>query len=208
MNFLLNYYLKTYKYDLINKFRYKNTKKLPKLKKIILNFECRTAELKKLTSALLAVELITNQKGVLITAKQPNIALKIRKGNPIGCKITLQKTRMFDFLTKIIVEITPKLKNFNGFKLNRELKKSMFSYELHDTFIFSELENNYYLFHTLPKLAITIITTSKKKDELLYILKLIKLFFEKRDTANMTQMVECNLAKIKVKGSSPFICLG
>lgn len=179
MNFLLNFYLKTYKYDLINKFCYQNTKKLPKFKKIVLNFECRTTDLKKLTSALLAFELIANQKGILTIAKQANIVLKIRKGDPIGCKITLQKNNMLYFLTKIIVEITPKLKNFTGFNLNKKLKTNVFSYELHDTFVFSELENNYYLFHTLPKFAITIITTSKKKDELLYILKLIKLFFEK-----------------------------
>jgi large subunit ribosomal protein L5 len=181
MNFLLNFYLKTYKYDLINRFPYNHTKNLPKLKKIVLNFECKTTELKRLTSALLAVELITNQRGVLTTAKQSDIVLKIRKGNPTGCKITLQKNNMFHFLTKLIVEITPKLKNFNGFKVNRKLKKNMFSYELRDTFVFPELENNYYLFNNLPKLGMTIVTTSKKKEELLYMLRLIKLSFEKKE---------------------------
>jgi ribosomal protein L5 len=88
---------------------------------------------------------------------------------------------MFHFLTKLIVEITPKLKNFNGFKVNRKLKKNMFSYELRDTFVFPELENNYYLFNNLPKLGMTIVTTSKKKEELLYMLRLIKLSFEKKE---------------------------
>lgn len=206
MNFLLNFYLKTYKYDLVNKFFYTNTKRLPKIKQITLNFKCKTTELKTLTSALLATELIANKKGILTVTKKPNIILKTRKGNPVGCKITLKKNNMLNFLTKIIVEITPKLKKFDGFTLNRKLKKNMFSFELHDTFIFTELENNYYLFNTLPKLGISIVTTSKKKEELLYILQLMKLYFSKK-AANITQLVECDLAKIKDKSSNLFICL-
>ena len=179
MNFLLNFYLKTYKYDLINKFFYKSTKELPKIKQITLNFKCKTTELKTLTSTLLATELISKKRGVLTITKKPNIVLKTKKGNPIGCKITLRKKNLLNFLIKIIIEITPKLKKFDGFKLNRKLKKNMFSFELHDTFIFNELESNYYLFNTLPKLGISIITTSQKKTELLYMLQLMKLYFKK-----------------------------
>jgi ribosomal protein L5 len=62
MNFLEHFYLKTLKYDLSNRFLYKNTKELPKLKKIILNFGCKTSDLKQLSASLLALELITNQK--------------------------------------------------------------------------------------------------------------------------------------------------
>ena len=79
MNILENYYKKVIKYDLINKFFYTDIKKLPRLKKIILNFKCSTVELKKLISALLTIEIITNQKGILITARKPNIFLKIKK---------------------------------------------------------------------------------------------------------------------------------
>jgi len=171
MQFLINFYLKTLKYDLTNKFCYKNTKELPKIKKIILNFGCNTTELKSLSSSLLALKLITNQKGNLTITKHSNIFLKIRKGNPIGCKITLRKTRMFNFLTKIIIQIFPQLKNFYGFNVTRKLKKNMFSYELHETFNFTELENNYYLFNNLPNLGITIVISSKAKEELIFILK-------------------------------------
>lgn len=171
MPFLINFYLKTLKYDLANKFFYKNTKELPKIKKIILNFGCNTTELKSLSSSLLALKLITHQKGNLTITKHSNIFLKIRKGNPIGCKVTLRKTRMFNFLTKIIIQIFPQLKNFYGFNVTRKLKKNMFSYELHETFNFTELENNYYLFNNLPNVGITIVISSKVKEELIFILK-------------------------------------
>ena len=59
------------------------------------------------------------------------------------------------------------------------IKKKMFSYELQNTFSFSELENNYYLFNSVPKLSITIVTTSNTKEELFYILQLIKVILKK-----------------------------
>lgn len=178
MHFLENFYFKTLKYDLINKFVYDNTNKLPKLKKIILNFGSKTADIKQLSSGLLAFELIANQKGVLTTTKKSNILLKIRKGNPTGCKLTLQKYNLFNFLKKTIIEIFPKLKNFNGFTRNRKIKKNALSYELHDTFSFSELERHYYFFNNLPKLDITIITTTKNKKELKFILKSLQFPFK------------------------------
>lgn len=207
MHFLEKFYFKTLKYDLINKFTYNNTNKLPKLKKVTLNFGSKTADAKQLASSLLAFELFANQKGILTTTKKPNILLKIRKGNPTGCKLTLQKHNLFNFFGKTIIEIFPKLKNFSGFNINRKLKKNAFSYELQDTFSFSELEDHYYLFSNLPKLDVIIVTTAKNKKELLFLLRSLqfplKNWFIK---ANVTQLVECNLAKIKVKGSNPFIC--
>ena len=175
MDFLTNFYLKNYKYDLINKFFYLDTKNLPQIKHITLNFKCDKSELKHITSSLLAIELMTHQKAFLTTAKKPNIILKIRKGYPIGCKITLKKKKMIGFLIRIILKITPKLKNLKDLKLKKTLQNDMFSYEFHDAFIFSELKSNYYLFNTLPKLTINVMTTSKKKEELIYILQLIKI---------------------------------
>ena len=110
MYFLNYFYNKNLKLDLINKFFYTDLKKLPKLKKIIVNFQCETTELKSIASSLLALELITKQKGILTKAKQPNLFLKIRKGNPKGCKLFIKKTSMLKFFTKNIIEIFPKIK--------------------------------------------------------------------------------------------------
>lgn len=178
MHLLEKFYSKTLKYELINKFKYNKTKNLPKLEKIILNFGCKTADIKQLASCLLAIELITNQKGTLTTTKHANILFKIRKGNPTGCKITLQKFKLFNFLYKTLSEVFPRLKNFTGFIVTKKLKKRTFSYELHETFSFSELESHYYLFNNLPKLNVTMVTSSKTKTELLYLLKAFQFPFK------------------------------
>ena len=174
MPFLEDFYLKTLRYDLINKFIYNSPNKLPKLKKIVLNFGSKTADIKELSSSLLAFELISNQRGVLTKTKKSNILLKIRKGNPTGCKVTLHKFNLFTFFEKTLVEIFPRLKNFTGLNLTRKIKKNTFSYELHDTFSFTELESHYYYFNNLPKLDVTIVTTSTNKTELIFILKSLK----------------------------------
>lgn len=171
MYFLEKFYNKTIKYDIINKLMFNNTKKLPKIEKIILSFSYKTTDLKVLSSSLLALELITNQKGTITKAKKSNILFKIRKGSPIGCKITLRKKQFYSFLFKTLTEILPRLKNFEGFYQKKTSKKNIFSYEIYDTFTFLELENHYYLFNNLSKLSITIVTNSYTKEQLIFILK-------------------------------------
>nr|YP_010133814.1 ribosomal protein L5 [Fistulifera saprophila]QWM93304.1 ribosomal protein L5 [Fistulifera saprophila] len=180
MNFIEKFYSKTLKYDLINKFLYKNTKTIPQIEKIILNFGCKTSDLKALSTSALALELITNQKGTLTLTKHNNVLLKIRKGHPVGCKVTLRKKKSFAFLTKMLIDIFPKLKNFEGLKTSKKMKENIFSYELADTFSFQELEENYYLFNNLRNLHVTIVTTSKKKEELQFIFNSLKIPFEKK----------------------------
>ena len=99
MNFLKKFYYKTLKYDLVNKFLYENTKIIPQIEKIILNFGCKTSDLKTLSTSTLALELITSQKGNLTRTRHNNILLKIRKGHPVGCKVTLRKKKSFEFKT-------------------------------------------------------------------------------------------------------------
>jgi large subunit ribosomal protein L5 len=173
MHHLEKFYTKTIKYELLNKFAYTNTANLPELKKITLNFGCKTADIKQLSSGLLAFELIANQKGKLTTTKQPNILFKIRKGNPTGCKVTLFKHKLFNFFSTMLIEILPKLKNFTNF--NKKIKTNAFSCQLTETFYFSELENHYTLFNNLPILNVSIITNSKTKKEILFLLKSFKL---------------------------------
>ena len=103
MNILNYFYTKTLKYELLNKFLYKNVNKLPKIKKIIFNFNCKNFELKNLAVSLLVLELITNQKGILTKSKYSNILLKICKGNPTGCKVILRKRKMLDFFFRLIL---------------------------------------------------------------------------------------------------------
>lgn len=175
MNILENYYKKVIRYDLLNKFHYTNLDELPKLEKIILNFGCPNFELKNISSALLSLELITTKRGSLTKAKRSNILLKIRKGYPVGCIVILKKTKMYNFLLKLLVEVFPSLKVFKPLNTSKKLEKKSFSFTLIDLITFKELEKQFYLFINLPPLNITIITNSKTKKELLYLLNSFKL---------------------------------
>lgn len=173
MNFVKYFYNSVLKYDLINKFNYNKTKKLPKLKKIILNFGCKNTKLKNLAASILALELICSKKSTLTKTNKPNLFLKIRKGNPVGCKVVLKNQKMFDFLTITLNEIFPKEKKL--IKLNKKtlIQKNFFSYEIHNKFNFNELEKHYYLFNDLEKLDITIVFNVK--NEIFFLLKSFKL---------------------------------
>lgn len=175
MHYLKYFYTKTLKFDLINKFYYTNLKKLPKLKKIILNFSCKTGELKSLATILLALELITNQKGILTVSKRPNLLLKIRKGNPAGCKVTLRKEAMLTFYSKSFTEIFPKIKNFNGIAISQKVEKTAFSFLVRETLNFSELTEHYYLFNNLSNLNLSFILTVETKEEMLFLIKSLQV---------------------------------
>ena len=149
MHYLTNYYTKTLKYELINKFYYTKLNKIPKIKKIILNFNCNSDEFKPISTSLLALELLVYQKGFLNTAKKTNLFLKIRKGSPVGCKVTLRKTLLLQFLAKNCMEIFPKMKEFEGLSLKKKPSHNNFSYLIKNIFGSSNLENHYYLFHFL-----------------------------------------------------------
>jgi large subunit ribosomal protein L5 len=175
MHFINYFSKKTLKFDLINKFYYTNLKKLPQLKKIVLNFSCKTTEIKQLSTHLLALELITGQKGVLSASKHPNLALKIKKGNPSGCKLTLRKSYMINFLSKSFNEILPLIKNFTGINTYKRITKTTLSFVITDTLNFSELNTNYYLFKNLSKLNLSFTTKTSTEKELLFLIKSLQL---------------------------------
>lgn len=175
MHFLKKFYKKTLKYELLNKFIYSNTKKLPKLKKIVLNFGCKTTDIKSIASSLLALELIAFQKSNFTTAKNSNLVLKLRKGDPVGCKIDLRHQKMYCFLEKSLTDIFPKIKNFKGLVIKTNSQKNSFSYKLSDIFVFKTIEEHYYLFNVLPALDITIITTTKEIKELIFLIKFLQI---------------------------------
>jgi large subunit ribosomal protein L5 len=167
------YYNNVIKYDLINKFYYKNHKQIPKVIKIILNFNCNNVNIKKLVSSMIALELITSQKGIILTSKKANISLKLRKGNPIGCKVTLKKIYMNIFFFRLISEIFPNIKLFEGF-ISKKFKNNSFSFKINKTLFLIELEKYYQFFKDLPNLQIIVITNSLFSFELIFLLQSYK----------------------------------
>lgn len=175
MYLLKSFYNKTLKYNLINKFNFKNTVNIPKIQKVILNFEINKNNFKQLACSLLAFELITSQKGMLSIAKKSNLLLKIHKGTTTGCKLVLHNQNAFHFLEKLIVEVFPKSKPLKHLKINLKVDKFLFSYQIYNNFFFSELEKNYYFFLSLPKLKINIVANSIEEKKLFFFLSSLKL---------------------------------
>ena len=177
MNPLENYYKKVIRYDLINKFFYYDLNDIPELKKIILNFGCKSFALKTIASSLLALELITTKEGTITKAKRANILLKVRKGYPVGCIVVLKKIKMYNFFLKLLTEVFPNLKDFKGINVSKKLKGNSFSLTLIDLINFKELEKQFYLFTNLPPLNIILITNTKTRKELFYLLNSFKVPF-------------------------------
>jgi len=171
MYFFEKYCNNNIRYDLITKFNYKKLKTIPKLKKIILNFGCKTSDFKKISIALLSLNLITKKQSKFVSAKKPNVLLKIRKGEPVGCKIILTKKFMFLFLSKLL------FKNLQYFKFRIRLKQNTNSltFNIKNILIFKILEQNYILFNNMDNLHLTIVTNSKNDYEFFYFLNLLKL---------------------------------
>jgi large subunit ribosomal protein L5 len=175
MHFLENFYLKTLQYELANKYFLKNTKEIPKFKKIVLNFSYwgRQSGVKILASSMLALELTTDQRGRLTKTCMTHISIKLKKGVPVGCKLILQKNNNFEFLARIIQEALPSGKVFTLFKPNRV--KNAFSFKISEVYSFSELEQRYHFFTELGELGVTIVLDTKSEAEVRFILGSLQL---------------------------------
>lgn len=167
MHFLKYYNENIVNYDLINKFRYQNVTDLPKLKSVSIRFQCEKYEMASLIAALAALKLITSQKAFILVSKVANISLKIRKGHPIGCKITLRNLRMNEFFIKFINKFTLSATKNSNF--------DTFSFKIQNVFVFEELEKNYQFFNKLRNLNIDITTSASNCEEFIFLLKSFKI---------------------------------
>lgn len=175
MNILEYYYEKIIKYDLLNKFFYSSLKSIPRLTKIVLNFGCKSFEFRALASSLLALELITQKSSSLRVSKRANIFLKIRKGHPVGCAVTLNSPHMYSFFFKLLTEVFPTSENFRGNLIRKPFEKTHVSLTLRSLVSFNELGKQFYLFSRLPFLNVTLVTSARTPQEALYLLKSFKL---------------------------------
>ena len=181
MGFIKTYNEKIIKYDLVNKFPYNSNENIPRLKKITLNFGCKNFNIQRFATTLLALEILTSKKATLSASKNANILLKIQKGQPAGCKIILVKKEMYFFLTKLHLDIFPKLRNFPGFKL--QTRTSSFFFQLPQNQItLPEFDSHYPLFSDLPNLDINVLTNSRNQRELFFFAESIKLPLKKKNS--------------------------
>ncbi len=171
MNFINHYYLIFIKYDLVNKFFYTKIDNIPKLEKIIVTcISKKTINFKKLAVQLLAFEILFLQKGTI--KKKINISLKIKKGNTVGCKITLRRALMNIFFFKIIVLFLPTIKQFSPYIVEKKTK--FFTFQLKNILNFTILGNYYQIFSQISNLNILIVSNSQFYNDFYFILKSYK----------------------------------
>lgn len=168
MEGLKKYKFQIFNYDLVNKFYFKSCKNLPSLKCIVLTFTFKKYEFKNLLSSLVALKLVCDlQRPFILKSKISNINLKIRKGNPVGCKITLRNKKMYKFFFKLINYCLYNLKEVRSFKSNN----NSFSFKIKNVLELTKLEQNYQFFKDMPFLNINLVFDSKKRDVLIFWLK-------------------------------------
>ncbi len=98
------------------KFGYRNAMQVPRIEKIVLNMGVgeATQDKKKVETAAAEMELIAGQKPVVTRAKKSIAQFKLREGMPIGCKVTLRKERMYEFLDRFVTIALPRVRDFRG----------------------------------------------------------------------------------------------
>ena len=175
MHFLDYFSRKTLKYDGLNTFDYQEKAQLPQIKKIILHFCCNNANVKQLSSSMLALELFTTKKGRLTTTTKINVLLKIKKGTPAGCKVILTKGSIYIFLTRFLNEIWPlistskKMVNTSRRVSHLAGENKNYYYWIEDALTFLELEENFHLFNLLGHIDMYILANSKTKYDIPFI---------------------------------------
>ena len=171
----LYYYNYVIKRDLVLKFKSSNVHKLPSINKITCNLGFKSAVQNKhiLGLGLIALELLCGQRGVITFSKKNIIALKIRKGLPVGCKVDLRKKNVYAFLDTLVTTVFSKIKYlkpitcFDGF--------GNCTFYLHECVLFGSLEEEYGIFKELPGLSITINTDSQEDTKALVLFSGLQL---------------------------------
>lgn len=149
---------------LMKKFNYKNVMQVPKLVKITINMACGDAvgNAKLLDAAISDLTTIAGQKPIITRARKSLAAWKLRKGMPIGCKVTLRGNRMYDFLDKFMNIALPRVRDFRGVNLNSFDGRGNYSIGVKEQLIFPEIE--YDKIDKIRGMDI-IITTSANSDQ-------------------------------------------
>ena len=142
-----------------------NPMALPKLEKIIINMGVGSAinEKKHLEEAVDALTQISGQKPVVTAARKSIAGFRLREGMKIGCKVTLRRQRMYEFLDRLICIALPRVRDFRGLNPNGFDKRGNYNMGLAEQIVFPELNPDKF---TRPQgMTITIVTTAKNDDD-------------------------------------------
>src|ERR1700722_11779216 len=174
---LLQRYRSEVRAKLQAEFGYKNEMQVPKLEKIVINMGVgeATGDQKKLDAAVAELNAIAGQRPVKTVAKKAIAGFKIRKGLPIGCKVTLRRARMYEFMDRLVTIAMPRLRDFRGITGKGFDGRGNFAMGLKEQIIFPEI--NYDRVDDIRGMDIQFVTTAKTDAEAKALLKAFDLPF-------------------------------
>lgn len=160
---------------LSERFNYKSPMEIPKVKKIVINMGIGEAvgDIKQLDKAMEDLVAIAGQKPIITRAKKSEAAFKLRKGMPIGLKVTLRKDRMWDFLDKLISVALPRVRDFRGLNPKSFDGRGNYSFGINEQIIFPEID--YDKVDRIRGMDIIIETSARNDEEAILLLSLLGL---------------------------------
>jgi large subunit ribosomal protein L5 len=164
MSRLQEYYRETVVPQLMEKLGLSNAMEVPRIEKITLNMGVgeATADRKALDHAVADMTKIAGQKPVIRRARKSVASFKIRDGMPVGCKVTLRRERMYEFLDRLVNVAIPRVRDFRGLNAKSFDGRGNYSMGVREQIIFPEVD--YDEIDVIRGMDITI-TTSAKNDE-------------------------------------------
>jgi large subunit ribosomal protein L5 len=150
---------------LIAEFGYKNALEVPTIEKIVLNMGVGDAvnDTKKVTTAAADLALIAGQRPVITRARKAISTFKVRENMPIGAKVTLRKTRMYEFLDRLVTVALPRIRDFRGLSAKSFDGRGNFAMGIKEHLVFPEID--YDKVESVLGMDIIVCTTAKTDDE-------------------------------------------
>jgi len=176
--------LELYRQEIIphlrKRFSYKNIMQVPRLEKIVLNMGVgeATENPKFLDTAAEELAQITGQRPAITRAKKSISNFRLRQGMPIGCRVTLRRWRMYEFLDRLINVAIPRIRDFRGLSDRSYDGRGNFSLGIKEQIIFPEID--YDKVDRIRGMDITIVTTAKTDEEAFELLSAFGMPFRKR----------------------------
>jgi len=165
--------------QMMQEFRYKSPMQVPRLKKVVVNIGLGEAiqNIKLLESASVELTAVTGQKPVVTRAKKSIAAFKLREGMPIGCMVTLRRSRMYYFLDKLMNVVLPRVRDFRGVSEKAFDGRGNYTLGIKEQIIFPEIE--YDKIDKVRGMNITIVTSAPTDEEGKFLLKLLGMPFRR-----------------------------
>ena len=178
MSRLQTYYKETLIPQLMDELKLNNVMEVPKITKITLNMGVGEAvtDKKVMTNATADLAVISGQKPIVINSRKSVASFKIRDGWPVGCKVTLRRERMYEFLDRLVNISIPRIRDFRGLNRKSFDGRGNFSFGITEQIMFPEIDFD--KIDTIRGMDITITTNAKNDAEGLALLQAFNFPFK------------------------------